>query len=265
MGILCALLSLPVSIVLIIWLIKKKTDNPFEKGDVRRLIINGMLSMVVASVIPLLIIGVRAFLLIGIDNIKLLMNNPDPETVKNSLKGITAATSGRSFWSSFANTFLLIGLVEELSRFLFIQLSTRKKSFAKTRFDLVICGGIVGVGFQLIEDVFYANGDLITVIFRIVTPFHFTFGAVMGFFIGKALESGKKGYYIPAILIPALLHSLFDSSLFAVSINDLFIILVLVSALLMIGLTIFMIIKINKWSKLHKTQGQQIGDNATDQ
>ena len=72
----------------------------------------------------------------------------------------------------------------------------------------------------------------------------------MGFFIGKAMESGKKGYYIPAILIPALLHSLFDSSLFATTTNDMFIILVLTSILFLIGLTVFMIVKINKWSKL---------------
>lgn len=250
MGILCALLSLPVSILLTKWLVKKKTGNPFEKGDVRRLIINGMLSMVVASVVSLLIVGIRVFFIIGMDNIKILINNPDPETIESSLKGITDMASSQSYWSSFAGTFLSVGLVEELSRFLFIKISTGKKNYAKTCFDLVICGGIVGIGFQLIEDVLYANDGLITVIFRIVTPFHFTFGAVMGFFIGKALESGKKSYYIPAILIPAILHSLFDSSLFATTTNDMFIILVLASILFLIGLTVFMIVKIHKWSKL---------------
>ena len=69
MGILCAILSLPVSVLLIRWLIKKKTENPFEKGDVRRLIIAGMLSMVVAAVVTLLILCVRAYRLIGMDKI----------------------------------------------------------------------------------------------------------------------------------------------------------------------------------------------------
>ena len=71
MGILCAILSLPISILLVRWLIKKKMENPFEKGDVRRLIIAGMLSMVVAAVVTLLIIVIRAFRIIGVDTLKL--------------------------------------------------------------------------------------------------------------------------------------------------------------------------------------------------
>ena len=96
MGILCAILSLPVSILLIRWLMKKKTENPFEKGDVRRLIIAGMLSMVVAAVVTLLIIVIRAYRLIGIDTLKLWMSNPDPETVKTSLTEIRSRAAGQT-------------------------------------------------------------------------------------------------------------------------------------------------------------------------
>ena len=237
MGILCAILSLPVSVLLVRWLMKKKMENPFEKGDVSKLVFAGMLSMVVAAVVTLLILCVRAYRLIGLDTLKLWMSNPDPETIKNSLAEIRSRAAGQTYLSAF------------------IGLSTGKKRFAKTWLDLVICGGIVGVGFQLLEDVTYVNGDLITAIFRAVTPFHFTFGAIMGFYIGKALESGKKGYYIPAVLIPALLHTLFDSSISALKMDDMYIILVLASALLLIGLTVFMIIKINKWAKLKPVQG----------
>ena len=250
MGILCAILSLPVSILLVRWLMKKKTENPFEKGDVRRLVLAGMLSMVVAAAVTLVIICFRAYRLIGIDTLKLWMSNPDPETIRKSLEDLRSRVSSQSYWSMFLGTFLSVGLVEELSRFLFIQLSTRKKRFAKTWLDLVICGGIIGVGFQLLEDITYVNGDLITAIFRAVTPFHFTFGTIMGLFIGKAMESGKKSYHIPAILIPALLHTLFDSSISALQMDDLYFVLVLASAMLLIGLSVFMIIKINNWAKL---------------
>ncbi|MBQ6482060.1 MAG: PrsW family intramembrane metalloprotease [Anaerolineaceae bacterium] len=250
MGILCAVLSLPVSILLVRWLMKKKTENPFEKGEVRRLVLAGMLSMVVAAVVTLLILCIRAYRLIGIDTLNLWMSNPDPETIKNSLEDIHARSSGQTYWSAFAGTFLSVGLVEELSRFLFVRLATRNKGFAKTWLDLVICGGIIGVGFQLLEDITYVNGDLITAIFRAVTPFHFTFGTIMGLFIGKAMESGKKSYHIPAILIPALLHTLFDSSISALQMDDLYFVLVLASGMLLIGLSVFMIIKINNWAKL---------------
>ena len=264
MGILCAILSLPVSVLLIRWLMKKKTENPFEKGEVSKLVLAGMLSMVVAAVVTLLILCIRAYRLIGIDTLKLWMSNPDPETIKNSLAEISARSSGQTYWSTFAGAFLSVGLVEELSRFLFIRLATGKKRFAKTWLDLVICGGIVGVGFQLLEDITYVNGDLITAIFRAVTPFHFTFGAIMGFYIGKALESGKKGYYIPAVLIPALLHTLFDSSISALKIDDLYFVLVLASALLLIGLTVFMIIKIKRWANLKPMQELRSEGHAVD-
>ena len=264
MGILCAILSLPVSVLLVRWLMKKKTENPFEKGDVLSLVLAGVLSMVVAAAVSLLILCVRAYRLIGIDTLRLWMSNPDPEMIKNSLEELRSRSSSQTYWSTFAGTFLSVGLVEELSRFLFIRLSTGKKRFAKTWLDLVICGGIVGVGFQLLEDITYVNGDLITAIFRAVTPFHFTFGAIMGFFIGKALESGKKGYHIPAVLIPALLHTLFDSSISAIRMDDLYFALVLASALLLIGLTVFMIIKINKWAKLQPVQEPQMEAPAAD-
>ena len=257
MGVLCVIISLPMSVLLVRGLMKKKTENPFEKGDVGKLILAGVLSMVAAAAVTLLIICGRAYRLIGVDTLKLWMSNPDPETIKNSLAVIRARSSGQTYLSAFIGTFLSVGLVEELSRFLFIQLATRKKRFAKTWLDLVICGGIIGVGFQLLEDITYVNGDLITAIFRAVTPFHFTFGAIMGFFIGKALESGKKGYHIPAILIPALLHTLFDSSISALRMDDLFFVLVLASALLLIALTVFMIVKINKWAKRPPIQEQQ--------
>ena len=264
MGILCAIVSLPVSVLLIRWLIKKKTENPFEKGDVRSLILAGILSMVVAAVVTLLIIVIRAFRIIGVDTLKLWMSNPDPETIKNSVDEIRSRAVGQTYLSAFIGTFLSVGLVEELSRFLFLRLSTGKKRFAKTWLDLVICGGIVGVGFQLLEDITYVNGDLITAIFRAVTPFHFTFGAIMGFYIGKALESGKKGYYIPAVLIPALLHTLFDSSISALKMDDLFLLLLLASALLLVGLTVFMIIKINRWAKLKPVQELRSEGHAAD-
>ena len=166
MGILCAILSLPVSVLLVRWLMKKKMENPFEKSEVSRLVLAGMLSMVVAAVVTLLILCVRAYRLIGIDTLKLWMSNPDPETVKTSLAEIRSRAAGQTYLSAFIGTFLSVGLVEELSRFLFIRLSTGKKRFAKTWLDLVICGGIVGVGFQLLEDITYVNGDLITAIFR---------------------------------------------------------------------------------------------------
>ena len=106
MGVLCVIISLPISVLLVRWLMKKKTENPFEKGDVGKLILAGVLSMVAAAVVTLLIICGRAYRLIGVDTLKLWMSNPDPETIKNSAQGVPAkhtcqrlsAPSCRSDW-----------------------------------------------------------------------------------------------------------------------------------------------------------------------
>ncbi|MEE3436926.1 MAG: PrsW family glutamic-type intramembrane protease, partial [Lachnospiraceae bacterium] len=88
-----------------------------------------------------------------------------------------------------------------------------------------------------------------TTIFRSLMPFHFMYGAIMGYFVGKAIETGQKKYYVPGIMIPVLLHTLFDSSLHVLGRNDLYIILAAVMFIVSIGITAFMIVKINRWSK----------------
>ena len=60
------------------------------------------------------------------------------------------------------------------------------------------------------------------------------------------------------------MHTLFDSSISALTMDDLFFVLVLVSALLLIGLTVFMIIKINKWAKLQPIRGPKTEVPAAD-
>ena len=64
--------------------------------------------------------------------------------------------------------------------------------------------------------------------------------------------------------IPALLHTLFDSSISALSMDDMYFVLVLASALLLIGLTVFMIIKINRRAKLKPVQELRSEGRAAD-
>ena len=47
-------------------------------------------------------------------------------------------------------------------------------------------------------------------------------------------------------------------------IDDLFLLLLLASALLLVGLTVFMIIKINRWAKLKPVQELRSEDRAAD-
>ncbi|MBP3851307.1 MAG: PrsW family intramembrane metalloprotease [Erysipelotrichaceae bacterium] len=247
MNIIGALVSLPVSIILIVWLNRCKRYDPFSKGNIRRLIIAGMLSALLATVVSLSIMVVMAISVIGIDTLRSWMTDPDPVAIQATIEKIRA-TSTFSYGKLFLNQLISIGLVEEMSRYLFLRLSTRKQPFAKTWLDYVICGGIVGIGFAIIEDLLYSEGGVILAALRALTPFHFTYGVIMGFFIGKAFDTNQKRYHLIGILIPVILHTLFDSSLQALSKEDVYLILVAFVSILTIVITIFMIIKINRWS-----------------
>lgn len=114
--------------------------------------------------------------------------------------------------------------------------------------DAVVCGAIVGLAFQVVEDIIYA-GNITTALLRAITPFHFVFGAVMGYYYGKSLVTGNKMDGVRALLIPILIHGLYDFSIQCLSINDFYTIFTLIMVMLILMLTIYMIIKLRKWSR----------------
>ena len=185
-------------------------------GNVRRLVIAGILSGIVGSIVTGIFLAINAVRLFGLDN----PGGRDSESGKyrqNHGNHQRYTEKGRvSFAQTFVAQLIAVGFAEELSRYFFLRMGTRKQAFAKTWLDYTICGGIVGTGFTIIEDLFYSSGGVITTIFRSLMPFHFMYGAIMGYFVGKAIETGQKKYYVPGIMIPVLLHTLFDSSLHAV-------------------------------------------------
>lgn len=255
MSIISMLLSLPVSIILIRWLMKKKqeTGRPFEKGNVRRLVIAGMISVVVASVVTIAISAIKGLLLIGPDTLNAMIHSQSEEELQQVIAS-NGLNSGYSAGKVFLNTLLAVGIVEELSRFLFLRIAAWKKPFAKTWMDLVICGGIVGTGFQLLEDLMYSSGGLLLSVMRALMPFHFLYGVLMGYFAGKAAATGKKSNYILSILVPVALHTLFDASINAMQQEDAFIFLLLIMLVLNLVLTIVMIVKISRWSRSGKLE-----------
>ena len=248
MSIISTLISLPISIILIVWLIRSKRNTPFTAGNVVRLIIAGIVSALVGSTVTILFTAVRAIKMIGLDTLKSWFANPDPETIQAFIDA-NQSTADFSYGKLFLSILITVGLAEGLSRYLFLRLSTRRKDFAKTSLDFAICGGIVGTGFTIVEDLLYSSGGAGIAIFRSLMPFHFTFGAIMGYFIGKAYVTGRKGCLFIGILIPVLLHTLFDSSIFALTKDDSYLFLFIAAFILLIAVTIVMIVKIHRWKK----------------
>ena len=249
MGLLSAVLSLPVSIILVRTMMKRKTGEPFSKGDVTGLLLWGALSAVLAMAVTGVITAWKAIRFFGPELVKEAFKNPQGDALQKIWEIIQNTPEEEfSYLSIFLNTLLSVGIVEELSRYLILRASTKNKACCVSWLDMVLCGGIVGVGFQILEDLFYSSGGIATAVMRAITPFHFTFGVIMGYYIGKAKVTGKILYHLPALLIPVLLHTLFDSSIHAMEQVEDFFLLVLFSIILLLVLTFVMLKKIRKWS-----------------
>lgn len=116
------------------------------------------------------------------------------------------------------NAFLLVALVEEFSKFIFIRgILYRNKHFNEP-FDGIVYAVMVGMGFATFENILYvADGGMSVAITRMFTavPAHATFAILMGFYLGKAKFEHKKSYYaLHALGIATLFHGAYDYFLF---------------------------------------------------
>lgn len=116
------------------------------------------------------------------------------------------------------HAFLLVALVEESSKFLFVRgILYRNKNFNEP-FDGIVYAVMVGMGFATFENLFYvAEGGIGVALTRMFTavPAHAAFAVLMGYYLGKAKFEDKKGYYaFHALGIATLFHGAYDYFLF---------------------------------------------------
>lgn len=110
------------------------------------------------------------------------------------------------------NDFIVLALVEEVVKFL----TGRKiiKQYQHTWKTAVNFMVIAAIGFELLEAVVYAFGaSPMIMIVRGVTAMHAGFGFIVGYFYGKSLYTGKKGYTVIGFLISWLMHGTYDFTL----------------------------------------------------
>ena len=246
---LSTIIAISVSTALLIWILNMKKDDPFPKWTVVRLLIAGVLSCAISGFLTIIGAIANFIMLYGTDIIQQLMT--DPEGAVPALKELTAKISSAPYnpVSSFIRTFLIVGFVEEICKFLLARSVIRKKLPRPTWKDVMLCFLITALGFQISEDIGYSEGSVLTAIVRALTPFHFTFAAVMGYYWGRAKQTGNGIYCFLAIFIPSLLHTLFDFSIKAMFHMDIFLMVFLGTALFLFVLTIVMILKIRKWNR----------------
>lgn len=134
------------------------------------------------------------------------------------------ALADRSIAGVIISAFLLVGLVEELSKFL----ALRYYSFTRRSFDEPLDGIIysvmVSMGFATLENVMYSYiYGMSTALMRMFTavPAHATFAVIMGYYVGKAKFDfvQRKKLFLKAIVGATLAHGFYDAFLFFIE-ND---------------------------------------------
>lgn len=125
--------------------------------------------------------------------------------------------------------FLIIGPAEEIFKLLGAKIPTWRSREFNCKFDGIVYCTTSALTFAFIENVMYvltANGALITAIMRAVCcfPGHFMYGVIMGVFYSRAkiadnfgLKKKKNLNLFLAVLIPALIHGLYDTLCFSMA------------------------------------------------
>ncbi len=116
------------------------------------------------------------------------------------------------------NAFLIVALVEEFSKFIFVRgILYRNKNFNEP-FDGIVYAVMVGMGFATFENIFYViDGGFEVAVIRMFTavPAHAMFAILMGYYLGKAKFEHKKAYYaLHALGIATIFHGAYDYFLF---------------------------------------------------
>jgi RsiW-degrading membrane proteinase PrsW (M82 family) len=117
------------------------------------------------------------------------------------------------------HAFLIVALVEESSKFIFVRGILYNNVNFNEPFDGIVYSVMVGMGFATFENILYVLNDGFSVgIMRMFTavPAHASFAVLMGFYLGKSKFDHRKGYYgVYALGVATLFHGFYDYCLFA--------------------------------------------------
>jgi len=113
------------------------------------------------------------------------------------------------------HAFVVAGITEELFKFMALYLLIWKSPNFNEKFDGIVYAVFVSLGFAGVENVLYVmDGGMQTALTRAITavPAHAIFGITMGYYLGIAhMYRELKGKYLTrALLVPILLHGIYD-------------------------------------------------------
>ena len=112
------------------------------------------------------------------------------------------------------HTFFVLAFSEELVKCLCLFWYLKKYDRRYSWLDVIILMTIIGIGFGLAEDIPYAlETNAIQMLVRGVDIGHGGYGFIMGYFLGKSMKTGNKGYAVAGFGLPWLFHGLYDFGL----------------------------------------------------
>ena len=192
------------------------------------------------------------------------------------LDGFFPTSGVDSFLILFVNVFFGVALVEEGFKWLVTKFfGYNDKNFDEI-YDIIVFSVFASLGFACIENILYVfqNGFYTAIVRALLSiPGHACFGIAMGCFFAKAKVAsinnnkilyGKNMYF--SILIPTLMHTLYDTLIFySTAVNSYLILLIFYA--LDIVMVIICAIQVHKVSKIQTNitnnvlNGSIVGDS----
>lgn len=124
----------------------------------------------------------------------------------------------KSIFDQFIKAFLMVGLIEEFSKYIIVRYYAQPKEAFNEPFDGIVYAVMVSMGFAVTENIVYVfEGGFETAVARAFTavPAHATFGVLMGYFMGKAKFSKNKTVLnLIGLSLAILFHGAYDFFLF---------------------------------------------------
>ena len=161
---------------------------------------------------------------------------------------IEALGLSNPYLAAFLESFVVAALCEELVKRWFLRRATWNSAAFDYQFDAIVYAVSVSLGFAALENVLYVmQSGFETGIMRAFTsvPGHAIFGVFMGYFYGHAKLAEAQGrasemreYLTLSLLVPLLLHGVYDFIAFSMEISELWVIpfFAFVALLYLVGL-----------------------------
>ena len=134
------LISLPISILLFLWMLRIKKKDPFPKGSVVKMIIAGALTTFGTTILTVLLGVIALAHRLGPDAIATILSDPNSEATAGIVAQLNELAGEPDLFSVFVGSFITAAAVEELLKYLAMRLCLRKSGVMKTRMDALVCG-----------------------------------------------------------------------------------------------------------------------------